>query len=566
MSGSIKKITVYKIKDDSTFEGLAFSGYTLVSEDTRNIGDTSFEYKLFFLNRFSKTPDWFDVFSDLDIANDNIPTSQTAGFILVVKLSGDNGESTVYAFSGGIGHIRLRESLAIEPRFGVILAEKILSLPELKGLTQKDTSGVVNFMDRVFRTTYNPEGDVNNLRRILTNVRGKLSEGNRFYNDIGKSILAGNALSVTGAKTFGELLSFLVKVDDLWRNGQQNIRIPQLRCIVRRYEPDLIGNLENKLVEDICSMPNEDNTLFLDNEEMGYLPDRITKYELSYSREKVECETYSEVFVQAGRILNSQDDKIETFHRLHLEVIFDDGTSQKKELFYYICGDVILGNEYYFINNKLWYKANDEYMSKLSSEIDNVVFINPDVLGLSQWDNTQHSGLNGEFRFNQSNASFLCLDHKLVSIDNQRGGVEFCDLLKDDNGIVRLIHVKNDCGAALRNLFAQGFVSSQLYAEDAQFQEKVHTADLRREGNELTDSERELLASLSSRYKNQFEIIYAIYDDTTSHKVPANPQKTSEWLNGTLTTFAKVDLLNRVSSMRAMGFNVAITRIRPFPQ
>lgn len=566
MNGSIKKITIYKIKDENTFESLAFSGYTLVSEDTRNIGDTSFEYKLFFLNRFPKRPDWFDVFSDLDIANDNIPTSQTTGFILAVKFSGANDESTVYAFTGGIGHIRLRESLAIEPRFGVILAERILSLPELKGLTQKDTSGVVNFMDRVFRSTYNPEGDVSNLRRILTNVRGKLSEENRFYNDIGKSIQAGNALTVTGAKTFGELLSFLVKVDGLWRNGQQNIRIPQLRRIEKKFDPDLINSLENKLIEDICSMPNDNNALFLDNEEMGYLPDRIAKYKLSLGRQKVDCETYSEVFVQAGMMLNSQADKIRTFHRLQLEVAFDDETSQRKELFYYICGDVILENEYYFINNKLWYKANDEYINKLNSEIDNVVFINPDDLGLSQWDNTQHSGRNGEYRFNQSNASYLCLDHKLVSIDNQRGGIEFCDLLNDDNGIVRLIHVKNDCGAALRELFAQGFVSSQLYAEDAQFREKVHTADLRREGNELTDSDRELLASLSPKYKNQFEIIYAIYDDKISHTVPAIPQKTSEWLNGTLTTFAKVDLLNRVGSMRAMGYNVAITRIRPFPQ
>ena len=518
------------------------------------------------MNHFTKTPGWFDVFSDLNVDRAYVPTSKTAGFILAVKFTDANEESTVYAFTGGIGHIRLRESLAIEPRFGVILAEKILSLPELKGLTQKDTSGVVNFMDRAFRTIYNPEGDVNNLRRILTNVRGKLSEGTRFYNDIGKSIQAGNALSVSGAKTFDELLSFLIKVDDLWRNGQQNIRIPQLQCIEKKYDPDLINSLENKLIEDICSMPNDNNTLFIDNEEMGYLPDRITKYELSLGRQKVDCETYSEVFVQAGIMLNSQVDKTKVFHRLHLDIAFDDETSQKKELRYYICGDVILDNEYYFINNKLWYKANDEYIDKLNSEINNVVFINPDDLGLSQWDNTQHSGRNGEFRFNQSNTSYLCLDHKLVSIDNQSGGIEFCDLLNDNNGIVRLIHVKKDCGAALRALFAQGFVSSQLYAVDAQFREKVYTADLRREGNELTASDRELLASLRPRYKNQFEIIYAIYDDKTSHIVSANPQKTSEWLNGTLTTFAKVDLLNRVSSMRAMGYNVAITRIRPFPQ
>ena len=44
MSGSIKKITVYKIKDQSVFESLAFSGYTSVSEDRRNIDDKLFDF------------------------------------------------------------------------------------------------------------------------------------------------------------------------------------------------------------------------------------------------------------------------------------------------------------------------------------------------------------------------------------------------------------------------------------------------------------------------------------------------------------------------------------------
>lgn len=563
MSDSINKVTIYKVKEIEDFDIISFSGYTVVAGGNVSERETQFKYKLFFLNRFIKTPQWFGVFSTLDIPEERIPVAQTSGFIMVVQLL-----ESYYAFTGGIGHIRLREVLAIEPRFGVILAEKILSLPELKRLTQKDTSGVVNFLDRAFRSKYNPEGDVSNLRRILTNMGGKLSEHNRHYATIGKSIQAGNALTVTGSKTFDQLLSFLIEVDSLWHTGERIIRIPQLQCIGKRFEPDLFNRLEEKLIEDVCSPPTDDDSLFLDNEDMGYLPDRISKYQIKLGRQGRECDTYSDVFFAAGEMLNqtnSMTEKMKIFRRLRLILTFDDDITQQKDLFYFICGDVILDNEYYFINNKLWYKANDEYISKLNSEIDNIPFIKPEDLQLNEWDDTQYSGPNGEFRYNQSNSLHICLDGKLVSIDNERGGIEFCDLLSGSNGSVRLIHVKKSCGAALRALFAQGFVSSQLYALDSQFQTKIHGSDLRRVGVELTNDNKQFLANLNTKYRNQFNVIYAIYDNKASHHIHPNPQKTSDWLNGTLTTFAKVDLLNRASSLRAMGYNVAVTRIKPYP-
>jgi len=120
-------------------------------------------------------------------------------------------------------------------------------------------------------------------------------------------------------------------------------------------------------------------------------------------------------------------------------------------------------------------------------------------------------------------------------------------------------------GAALRALFAQGFVSAKLYDEDAEFKAKIHTAVLQRANPELTDEQRRVLANLEHKLKRHIKIVYAIFDDKSSHCVVSNPESTSQILNGTLTTFAKVDLLERVNSIRAMGYNVAVTRIRPYP-
>jgi hypothetical protein len=40
---------------------------------------------------------------------------------------------------------------------------------------------------------------------------------------------------------------------------------------------------------------------------------------------------------------------------------------------------------------------------------------------------------------------------------------------------------------------------------------------------------------------------------------------TSEVLKGALTTFTKVDLLDRATNIRAMGYDVALCRIKPYP-
>ena len=162
MSDTINKITVYKLNIED-IEGLAFAGYVKVKDDFYSYTDRECEYKLFFLNRPPQNPSWGNVFQTLDIDESLIPKIAVGGFIFIIKIN-----ESYYAFCGGIGHIALKKKIKIIPRFGVKLAEKILLPSNLKGLTQKDTSGNVVLIDRIFRgTRYNPNGDINNLKRIL---------------------------------------------------------------------------------------------------------------------------------------------------------------------------------------------------------------------------------------------------------------------------------------------------------------------------------------------------------------------------------------------------------------
>lgn len=563
---SINKLTVYKVSVQE-FDSLEFDGYDEVKSEEIKKSDIEYNYKLFFLKQqFPVTVDWYKFFNglDLQIAENKIPKKISSGFIWIVGIS-----DSFYAITGGTGHFALKknEKITIEPRFGVDIAQKILSIPELSGLVQKDTSGVVNYLHRMFRGRYNPSGDINNLKRVLTHVKGKLSKENKFYEEIGKSIQASDSLVVNGKKDFDSTIQFLKKIEKLSHLQTKLIEIPQLQCISKKHDSALLNALNLALAEKIKTDTFEDRSLFLDNEEIGYLPDRITKYELLHSREKNECDTYEDVFLNAQTILKECENLVETFRTIRVKLYFDDENTDVEYLFNLICGDIEYKNEVYFINNKLWYRANAEFIEKLNQEIDNVEYIEPESLSLVPWNTEEHideKGKSSEYKYNQANTNFICLDHKTVKVKEERGGIEFCDLLKHENdSLLSLIHVKRDCGAALRALFAQGFVSAKLFDENTEFKNNVFAANLKNEAPLLTAEEKAELAKIHNLQKRNIRIVFAIFDNTKSHAIPATASRTSEKVNGTLTLFAKVDFLERVNSIRSMGYaNVAVTRIK----
>lgn len=562
---SIDRVTVYKLKIND-FDEVSLSNYGMVKDSQYTLNQKEYSYRLYFLKQFPKPAKWFEVFSVLepDVINGKVPETLVAGFVLIVKI-----KESFYGITGGVGHIHLKKNTDIEHRFGIILAEKILSLPELKGLVQKDTSGVVNYLNRVFRGQYNPNGDINNLKRVLTNVRGKLRKKSEFYNSIGKSIQASDALSVNGSKTFEEMIIFLEKVDGLWTSDSKNISIPQLEHIGKKLDAELLSELQSQLIERLCNYSSEnDINLFLDNESIGYLPDRVEKYDLIYNRQKTPCDTYEEVFERVGKILqtpDTEDQRKEAFGKMSLRVFFEDGNFETKELLYFICGDINYKNNVYFINNKLWYRASDEFVEKLGAEIDNIEFVDPTEVGLIEWDTNKYQGRQAEDNYNKDNSTFILLHCKLVKIQEERGGIEFCDLLKLEDNLVKIVHIKHGCGAALRALFAQGFVSAKLYSESSEFRNNIQNTSFTGVGGSLTQDVEQVLACLANTYKREMKIIFAIFDNKQTHTVDPNAKLTSEKLNGTLTTFAKVDLLERVNSIRSMGYGVAVTRIKPYP-
>jgi len=550
---SINKLTVYKLAPVA-LSLIKIPVYKPVADGKWKFRRKNHAYRLFFHKNGPHPPSWLAVFNPLNpkVAKKDIPQTMTSGFILLIEIDG-----SLFGITGGIGHIHLRKNLSIEHRFGLELAERILALPELRGLTQRDTSGVVNALDRVFRGIYNPQGDINNLKRVLTHVRGTLQKTNPLQATIGKSIQASDALTVNGSKKFDDIVRLLLEVNKLVARGKAQLRIPQLEHIDKKAQSARISQLELALTQALLKYEADDtHSLFLDNEDIGYLPDRVLHYELRYKHKKYESEIFVEVFQTVRTILtglSSIQDQHDALKRMNLKVTFDDKFTEIQPLLYFVCGDITYKNDVYFLNNKQWYRASAEFITVMTRELDNIECVAPEKLGLIEKD------------FNAGQRGFVVMDRQCVVVANEKGPIEFCDLLKVSTDRILLIHVKPDTGAALRALFAQGFVSARLYSESESFRAKIHQGEIKTTGAGFTTKEFNVLKSLEKRHRREMQIIFAIFDETPSHTVPPAATTTSEILKGALTTFARVDLLDRATNIRAMGYEVAVCRIKPYP-
>jgi uncharacterized protein (TIGR04141 family) len=206
--------------------------------------------------------------------------------------------------------------------------------------------------------------------------------------------------------------------------------------------------------------------------------------------------------------------------KLSLTVEFDDGFTETRPLFYFLCGDITCNGDVYFLDNEEWYRASEEFISALTRELDNIECVDPTSLGLLEWAHAD------EDDFNSAHSKLSVLDRHLVKIDGEKGPIEFCDLLAREGGRIQLIHVKPETGAALRALFAQGFVSGQLYNLSEEFRSKVHAGQLQKDKKaNIATSAKKALAELNGRHLREITIVFAIYDDTPSPRGLRRRQK-----------------------------------------
>ena len=145
-----------------------------------------------------------------------------------------------------------------------------------------------------------------------------------------------------------------------------------------------------------------------------------------------------------------------------------------------------------------------------------------------------------ESRYNRRIAKsegFFLFDRRNIRHGGRRSQIEPCDLLTKDR---YLIHTKRYSGSSvLSHLFAQGYVSGSLLAEDGEYRQKMRA--------KLPDELKYLIPS-DKIDPTRYTVIYAIVG-----RFP-NDQQLAELL----PFFSRVNLYRTAKNLRRLGYKVAV--------
>lgn len=185
----------------------------------------------------------------------------------------------------------------------------------------------------------------------------------------------------------------------------------------------------------------------------------------------------------------------------------------------------------YVLRNGNWLKVKPSFAAQVDESLRTLSIRD---LALPEFQHASEGEYNDHVA--TTDASYYNLDANTIRLGGSYDKIEFCDLIKDHR---TLIHVKfYRSSSTLSHLFAQGHVAAETFVKDEQFRERLNI--------KLPAASR--LADPQARPDaRQYSVIYAI---ATNKTLPAE-----------LPFFSKVTLKNATRTLRALNYDVALTRI-----
>ena len=169
-------------------------------------------------------------------------------------------------------------------------------------------------------------------------------------------------------------------------------------------------------------------------------------------------------------------DESERQHRFNamsimlLENTAGDEKSRKIPVKNWVSFETNLDDKRHFLHSGKWYVIEDDYSETIRRQTEEIFNRESPLSNLPSWS----SRYSDELAYNQAIAAAydgICLDRKLVSIKEQNGRIEACDVLLK-NGV--FIHVKRvDSSAPASHLLAQALVSTEILTYDIEAQQAL---------------------------------------------------------------------------------------------
>lgn len=488
----VSKVTIYKLRDDF-LPDVVLTDYV----NNKNGSINGWNYKIYTRSKPGQRPSWRPLVAGL-LDESEIPTNAYASLVFLFEK-----ERHVFALTSGYGYADVR-NYGIKD-YGIEIACKSLDPNELNHLYQKQPTGNVFGLSRSLRGKYLPANDIINQRSVLKALRGKV-----INHDLGVTMEGRTSLAISGKKKLEDVLNLLDGIILLEQSDKFTVIIKGLEECGK----DLRVDLDNELVNTINS-GKFDDILF------GYDDDLIyTNCErIRVGREDTEYSYEDTQGVLASSLRQKAKDPSS------VAVVGLDENDQiifRKKLIDLIEGELDFRGEKYFRIDRKWYKTNSDYKKKVDDDFRNIEIMQSDYF--MPW-GKNGSSFVGEDDFLKENINA----DRVLTHTQKISQVELADIFDKKNRY--LVHVKKGKGAFLRNLFAQGYVSSSLLNGDDTFK-------------------KEAKDKFGVEVDEKMTIIFAVFPEGESN------------LDSIFTLFAKVDLLERYDSLKNMGFEVKYCLIR----
>lgn len=192
--------------------------------------------------------------------------------------------------------------------------------------------------------------------------------------------------------------------------------------------------------------------------------------------------------------------------------------------------EIVLGDKTCVLSNGRWYQVAQDFIARVDRKV-NPLLQECSLPGYGDKDEARYNR-----RIAKSEGHFL-FDRKNVHHGGRRSQIEPCDLLTKDR---RLIHIKRYGGSSiLSHLFAQGYVASELLAEDGKYREKMRA--------KMPDEIKHLIP-VDRIDPARYMVVYAIVGRSSEG------QKLAELL----PFFSRVNLYRTAQRLGRIGYKVGV--------
>ncbi|WP_222831836.1 DUF6119 family protein [Arcanobacterium phocae] len=491
---------------------------------------------LFYKRQEDNTPAWLGYVDP--ILAEELPEMKTKSIsaLLVVRV-----KERIFAITFGYGR-SLIDLQKIEYNFGLRVA---LNLIDPKQIRSVDTKLFDDLILSAKMQTSRDAGilsfNVDTQRDILKSVAGKI-DGNSFFNAISGSdsvVLNVDAVALKVPILLEELLEAYQSEE-----YKKNFGWVDHLALVR--DEKTTNLLDNKLVDEL-------KTGVLGSTHLA-LPDvldweDIDAYKIQGTRgfeyPELDLESYLK---ELGDALNQLS--LEKLKRSYVSVRFTRNQAYDRRGTLYRClvSEQRLepdGRLFVLIEGR-WFRVDDLLVEEVDSYLEERITF--DAKNFPDAKVGEKEANYNQRLVEESGGGLLLFDTKVFKPQGARTGIEFCDVLSKEGGI---IHVKRKSrSSTLSHLFAQGAVSAKTFLGDQSFRSELrnYIRDQVEVGHD--DQWLQVLPDLNEPVvPNRYCVRYLIISNSSRTGM--------DWL----PFFSKVTLIQNSKELLQMGYSVTVSRV-----